>query len=73
MKLLTIGTRIRLKVRTLGGWKGTATVTEDQLFPDDGVWFRPDGEDPDNWLTGRCVACRHEVSILRNQLPEAQQ
>jgi hypothetical protein len=66
-RLLKSGDRIKLKVATIGGWKGTATVTENQLSFDDTVHFRPDGSAPDDWISGRCVACRHEVSLLRNQ------
>jgi hypothetical protein len=65
MKLLKKGDRIRLKVRTIGGWKGTATVTEDQISPDVTVWFRKDGSDPDDWMADRCCACRHEVAVMR--------
>lgn len=63
-KLLKKGDRIRLKVRTMGGWTGTATVTEDQLMPDHPVFFRKDG-DAENWLNDRCCAGRHEVSVIR--------
>lgn len=65
MRLLKKGDRIRLKVRTFGGWKGTATVTTDQVSADDVVWFRKDGSDPDSYLAGRCCACRHEVALVR--------
>lgn len=63
--LLRKGDRIRLKVRTVGGWKGTATVTEDQTALAGPVWFRKDGSEPGDGLAGRCSACCHEVEAIR--------
>ena len=62
MKLLKKGDRIRLKVRTIGGWKGTGTVTEDQAYGSDTIWFRKDGGRADN-----CAAGRHEVALIRTR------
>lgn len=66
MKPLKKGDRIRLKVRTIFGWKGTATVVEDQRF-DDTVRFVKDGDSPDDFLATLCYACRHEVSKIRQK------
>ena len=60
---LKTGDRIRLKVRTLGGWKGTGTVVCDMAHEDDVVLFAKDGQERRDWLP--CVAARHEVSLLR--------
>jgi hypothetical protein len=57
------GDRIRLKVRTISGWKGTGTVSEDQI--DDTIFFHKDGEDINSWIGGRNCACRHEAAKLR--------
>ena len=56
------GDRIRLKVRTMGGWKGIGVVTQDQSASDDAVWFRKTD-------TGErhCSACRHEVAKIRGK------
>ena len=65
-KPLKAGTRIRLKVPDLGGWKGTGTVI--YVSGDDDyaiVEFRPDGTDE----YGMGIACRHEVAVLRDQTP----
>ena len=64
-RLLKKGDRIRVKVRLMSGWKGTATVTRNQYSSVDTVQFVKDGDDPDDWLAGCCLACRHEVSLLR--------
>jgi len=63
-RLLRKGDRIRLKVRTAWGWKGEAIVVRDQLGPDDIIaWRRIDDEN-----YNRCpgIACRHEVSLIKN-------
>jgi len=65
MRLLKKGDRIRLKVRTIFGWKGTGTVTEDQLHADDNVYFRKDGG-----IGERNGARRHEVALMRNRTPD---
>lgn len=67
MRLLRKGDRIRLKVPTIAGWRGKATVTLDQCKPDDLVVFAKDGDDPEDPMKNRCCACRHEVALLRNQ------
>ena len=70
-RLLQQGDRIRLKVRTLSGWKGTATVLRHDPHHDL-VEFLPDG---DEWraelarefdISG-CYACRHEVALIRGK------
>jgi hypothetical protein len=64
-RLLKKGDRIQLEVRTIGGWKGFGTVTEDQRTVYDGVWFAKDGDDPGDLLYGHCCACPHEVALMR--------
>jgi len=66
-KVLRIGDRIRLKVPTLSGWTGTATVTEDMHGPENSVWFCKDGDDIGDPSARSCTACRHEVAVLRDQ------
>ena len=61
--LLKQGDRIRLKVRTLSGWKGTGTVAVDQLHPEDGIQFIKDGDHGPPYSGAR----RHEVAKLRGQ------
>ena len=62
-RLLRKGDRIRLKVRTLDGWKGEAIVVEDQLSVADRlVTFRPLGSDPE---MPPGLAMRHEVALIR--------
>ena len=62
-KKLKKGDRIRLKVRTISGWKGTGTVIEDQIT--DTVLFRRDGKREGD----KCSACREEVALMRDQTP----
>lgn len=64
MKQLQKGDRIRLKVGTIGGWKGTATVLEHSVC-DDTVEFLKDGYTPDEYGRSYCYAFRHEVSKIR--------
>lgn len=66
MKRLKKGDRIRLKVRLLSGWKGTATLVEDES-PDGTVQFVKDGDDPNDWLDCLCFAGRHEVAKMRTK------
>ena len=68
-KPLKAGTRIRLKVPDLFGWKGTGTVIYDVIGDEDDaiVEFRPDDK---NLEMG--IACRHEVAVLRDQTPPKQ-
>jgi hypothetical protein len=61
MKTLNPGTRVRLNVRSIGGWKGTGTVVGDYPPSPDSIRLRKDGLDE----TVQCM--RHEVSVLRNQ------
>ncbi|WP_373510379.1 hypothetical protein [Thiocapsa sp.] len=68
-KLLKTGDRIRLKVPTMSGWRGLATVTEDMLHPDHPVIFLKDSGDPRRDLDRCCCARRHEVALLRDQTP----
>jgi len=67
MKPLKKGDRIRLKVRTIGGWKGIGTVMEDEVVAGRGVRFIKDGAEPGSLdsILG-CDACRHEVVVLRS-------
>lgn len=60
------GDRIRLKVRTVFGFKGTATVMEDQVGdePDATIRFKKDGSTEEH-----CYACRHEVAKIRKPTP----
>ncbi len=60
------GDRIRLKVRTISGWIGLATVTHDQHGwdrDDDLVNYIRDGKPHDI----NCFALRREVAKLRDQ------
>ena len=63
-KPLKAGTRVRLKTRTVDGWKGTGTLLRDFLDGDDLVKFIPDDD-----KTTTVMACRHEVAVLRDQTP----
>ena len=62
-KRLKTGDRIRLKVPTMCGWKGTGTVVRDMTHDNDTVDFAKDGDD--DWPPS--VACRHEVALIRSQ------
>jgi hypothetical protein len=57
---LQVGDRVQLKVRTMGGWKGSGTVTHvyglDAL-----VQFKPDDG------TGEVTCVRHEVRRISGQ------
>jgi len=57
------GDRIRLKARTMSGWKGTGTVVEDQRIGNPSVQFVKDGDTPEI----PSGALRHEVAKLRDQ------
>lgn len=62
-RLLRKGDHIRLKVRTISGWKGEAIVVEDQLSVDDrSVTFRRLDSDPE---MPPGLAMRHEVALIR--------
>lgn len=63
-RLLKEGDRIRLKVRTIMGFKGECTVAEDQLSRSDGVRFWRDTDDR-TWIPGD--ACDHEVVLVRKK------
>jgi hypothetical protein len=54
------GDRIRLNVRTMGGWKGTGTIILDD---GEGVVFIKDGSVDNN--ASRCHATRKEVTKIR--------
>ena len=60
LRLLRQGDRIRLKVRTAGGWKGDAVVLEDQLSPGGIIAWRRESDDPD---VAPSLAMRHEVTL----------
>jgi hypothetical protein len=63
-KAIAAGTRVRMKVRTFVGWKGTGTVTE---VYGDSVRLVKDGYPlADSW-GGMVDAMRHEVSVLKDQ------
>lgn len=61
MALLKQGDRIRLKTRTIGGWKDCGTVKTNQLSEDDVVVFAKD----DYPYNDTCLALRHEVAKMR--------
>jgi len=58
------GTRIRLKVPTIGGWKGEAIVVEE--YPSGTVEFLKKGDKLDEYGRSYCYACRHEVSVIKH-------
>jgi hypothetical protein len=64
-KALTPGTRVRAKVRTMSGWKGTGTITCDCM---DTVTLTKDGW-PVGGDEGEVLLCRDEVAVLRDQTP----
>ena len=59
-KLLRQGDHIRLKVRTIFGWKGKAIVIRDQLGPEDVIAWRRDSDDPNGPPS---LSMRHEVVL----------
>ena len=62
MKKLKKGDFIRLKVRTITGWKGVGIVKRDMVSDDDIVdFYRIDGLEDD-----LCCCLRHECSKIRN-------
>ena len=66
MKQLKFGDKIRLKVPTISGWKGNATVVA--FYPDyygGSVEFLKDGEQLDEYGRSYCIALRHEISVMR--------
>lgn len=65
MGLLKKGDSIRLKVRTMSGWKGNGIVAKDQLIDSNIVYFWKD-KDPKELLY-RCEACRHEVAKIKDK------
>jgi hypothetical protein len=64
MRLLKKGDRIRLKVRTMAGWKGLGTVSADQHPYNDTIVFFRDGKSP---IYDRCIAARREVALVRKE------
>ena len=67
------GDHVRLKIRTISGWKGTGIVLHDQYSnsPESIIKFRPDDADPnDEWRN--CHALRRELSKIRTQGHETQ-
>jgi hypothetical protein len=60
MKKLKKGDRIRLNTRTISGWKGIGTITEDQEQEEAAISFRKDGGTEENNR-----AMRHEVTLLK--------
>ena len=66
MRPLKAGDRVRLKVRSLFGWKGTGTVSEiigDGTDPDTDVDILKDGS------SEHCTCCRHELAKIRTEAP----
>ncbi len=63
-KPLKAGTRVRLKTRTVDGWKGTGTVLRDVLDDDAIGKFRPDDDE-----STTVTACCYQVAVLRDQTP----
>ena len=66
MRPLKSGDRVRLKVRSLFGWKGTGTVSEiigDGTDPNTSVEFLKDGS------SELCTCCRHELAKIRPEVP----
>ena len=66
MRALKAGDRVRLKVRSLFGWKGTGTVSEivgDGTDPDTPVEILKDGS------SEHCTCCRHELAKIRTEAP----
>ena len=63
---LKVGTRVRAKVPTIFGWKGTGTVVAGTTF--DTVCVVKDGYDLED-RSGECLFCRHELAIMRDQTP----
>jgi len=63
------GDQARLKVRTMAGWKGMVTITEDQRFPGpDEVILFSRNDTPEGWKNqGSCM--RHELAIPRKPKP----
>ena len=61
VKDLMAGTQVRLKVRTMSGWKGSGTVV--WCFGDDVQILREDK--PDQFGFVDCA--RHEVAVMRGQ------
>ena len=66
MRPLKAGDRVRLKVRSLFGWKGTGTVTAvigGGTDPDVSVEILKDGS------SEHCTCCRHELAKIRPEVP----
>ncbi len=57
---IKVGTRVRLKTRTISGWRGTATMLDFDRAIKDGSR---------DALYGCVEACRHEWVIMRDQTP----
>ncbi len=57
---LPVGTRVRLKARTLSGWKGKATML---------AWGDAIKDGHSDRLTGEVTAAPHEWAVLRDQTP----
>jgi hypothetical protein len=68
-KQLERGMRVRLKVRTITGWKGTATIIDPNIGEAIKDGFVVKGSERwDNW-GGLVEAARHEWAVLRDQTP----
>ena len=69
MRPIHPGTRVRLKVRTIGGWQGVGTVL--RRVYDDCVELIPDKDlaEGKDWHMARVICGRDEVARLRDQTP----
>lgn len=66
MKQLKVGDKIRIKVPTLSGWKGKATVVA--FYPNKHggiVEFLIDGDKLDEYGRSNWFVCRHEIVVMR--------
>lgn len=67
MKLLQRGDRVHLHEPRDGGWRGV--VTEDQIAGDRVIYFRLEGDDPQDLGYGKRTAWRHELSFVPDIVP----
>lgn len=58
------GDRIRLKVPLMfSGWQGCGTITRDQLWPGQTIFFKRDGHRDSDWEA--CQAEPHEIERIK--------
>jgi len=65
-KKLQPGTRVKLKVRLMSGYKGFATVVFDDGLQD--IEILKDGDTLNEYGRSYCYVFPHEVSVCRKQL-----